>query len=220
MLTTDKNTEKPLSRRGLVTGGRASRAEVYGLFIAAVVLVGGGVSGAIAYSNGDKALPTVSATATTPPENINTAEPAELSPEPVAETESETTDPGNTTTMTPRAALSVETCAYTPAELAYYDSIRATKQQAVDYAQMEVNGTHDAIASNTAHLEELLAAPYRPIEVFQWHPDGTPAAYRVDSNEEIAFERQRILDNQSQLARAEESLRRAIADRDLIPGCS
>ncbi|AWR20885.1 hypothetical protein AURMO_00266 [Aurantimicrobium photophilum] len=219
MNTSVKKTQRTTARLRSVTGGRASRAEVYGLFIAAVVLVGGGVTGAIAYSSGDITLPTVAATETTPPSNLNTAGPAELSPETATGAEGGTTEPGSTTPVTPRSALSVETCAYTPAELAYYDSIRATKQQAVDYAQTEVNGTHAAIASNTAHLEELLAAPYRPIEVFQWHPDGTPAAYRVDSNEEIAFERQRILDNQSQLVRAEENLRRAIADRDLIPGC-
>lgn len=219
MNTSVKKTQRTTARLRSVTGGRASRAEVYGLFIAAVVLVGSGVTGAIAYSNGDIALPTVTATETTPPSNLNTAGPAELSPETATGTEGGTTEPGSVIPVTPRSALSVETCAYTPAEIAYYDSIRATKQQAIDYAQTEVNGTHAAIASNTAHLEELLASPYRPIEVFQWHPDGTPAAYRVDSNEEIAFERQRILDNQSQLVRAEENLRRAIADRDLIPGC-
>ena len=209
------SSKKPSSRRVRpVMGGRASRAEVYGLFIAAVVLIGGGVTGAIAYTQGDTALPAVTTSDSATPSPASTVGASEANG--VAES---STQADSNATVTPELQVAVETCPNSPAELAYYDSIRATKQQAVDYAQAEVNGTYDAIASNTAHLEELLAAPYRPIEVFQRHPDGTPAAWRVDSNDEIAFERQRILDTQSQLARAEENLRRAIADRDLIPGC-
>ena len=206
--------EHPSKRARSVIGGRASRAEVYGLFIAAVVLIGGGVTGAIAYTQGDLAVPAVSTSDSATPSPTDTVEAHDENG--VAESSTQT---DSNATVTPGLQVAIETCPYTPAELAYYDSIRTTKQQAVDYAQAEVNGTHAAIASNTAHLEELLAAPYRPIEVFQRHPDGTPAAWRVDSNDEIAFERQRIIDNQSELVRAEEALRQAIAARDLIPGC-
>jgi hypothetical protein len=41
-----------LFRGKSLSGGTASRAEVYGLFIASIVLVGGGVGGAYAISNG------------------------------------------------------------------------------------------------------------------------------------------------------------------------
>ena len=192
-------------------GGRASRAEVYGLFIAAIVLVGGGVGGAIAFTNSD---PFPEVTNSAPAETASTPG---ATPSAGAVGESSTSAPSNSQSTSGSADTS--TCPYTTAELTYYNNIRATKQAAVDQAQSRVADVHNWIASNTAHLEELLAAPYRPIEVFQWHPDGTPMSYRVDSNEEIAFERQRIIDNQSELVRAEEALRVAIADRDQIPGC-
>lgn len=89
----------------------------------------------------------------------------------------------------------------------------------VDQASDRVANVRSWIVSNTAHLEELLAAPYRPIEVFQWNADGTPYVYRVDSDAEIAFERQRIIDNESELVRAQAALAAAVADRDLVPGC-
>lgn len=199
-------------------GGRASRAEVYGLFVAAVVLIGGGVGGAIAFTNPDSPL-----NVTTPADSSNT-ETASATANPSATSEpGATQDPANGTpaqgTTSGTSAGNSGSCEYTAAEQNYYNSIRSTKQAAVDEAQSRVESVHGWIASNTAHLEELLAAPYRPIEVFQWHADGTPMSYRVDSNEEIAFERQRIVDNQSELIRAEEALRQAVAARDLIPGC-
>lgn len=212
------------------TGGRASRAEVYGLFIAAIVLVGGGVSGAIALNNTDDPTTTTSTSSNTEA----TSEAQELSTvlDPQSSTANGSADPGSTpgtSGSTPDASAgsspstgfitTAEPCPYTPAEQTYYNNIRATKQAAVDQAQNYVTSVEGWIASNTAHLEELLAAPYRPIEVFQWNPDGTPYVWRVDSNEEIAFERQRIADNQSELTRAREALQRAIADRDQIPGC-
>lgn len=202
-----------------LAGGRASRAEVYGLFIAAIVLIGGGVSGAIAITSSgspvettatESAIPSTTSTPTTQSDTGTTDSTSTTTPEGGSTTES---SPGTSQGSVTAA------CEYTQAEQNYYNSIRATKQAAVDQAQAHVDNVHSWIASNTAHLEELLASPYRPIEVFQWHPDGTPMSYRIDSNEEIAFERQRIQDNQSELVRAEDALRRAIADRDLIPGC-
>lgn len=53
-------------------GGRASRAEVYGLFLATVVLVGGGIGGAIVVSNNDAIQPSVQAPATSPPDSGGT----------------------------------------------------------------------------------------------------------------------------------------------------
>lgn len=200
------------------SGGRASRAEVYGLFIAAIVLIGGGVGGAIAFTNTDQS----SEVSTPSPESTDQVS----SPSAGTGSEESSSAPTEGSNSTPEQSggtsstnTSVSNCPYTQAEQTYYNNIRATKQAAVDQAQAQVDNVHSWIASNTAHLQELLAAPYRPIEVFQWHPDGTPMAYRVDSNEEIAFERQRIQDNQSELVRAEDALRRAIADRDQIPGC-
>lgn len=199
-------------------GGRASRAEVYGLFVAAVVLIGGGVGGAIAFTNPDSPLNVTTPAESSSPETASaTADPSATN-EPGGTEDPATTDPAPGTTSETAAGNS-STCEYTAAEQNYYNSIRATKQAAVDEAQSRVDNVNSWIASNTAHLEELLAAPYRPIEVFQWHADGTPMSYRVDSNEEIAFERQRIVDNQSELVRAQEALRQAVAARDLIPGC-
>lgn len=192
-----------------ITGGRASRAEVYGLFIASTVIIGGGVGGAIALANSE--------TVSTEPISITQSTTPMEASLPVQSVEAPTPAPPQSDDSNLNS--STNSCPYTPDELNYYNNIRASKQTAVDQAQTEVEGIHLAIASNTAHLEELLAAPYRPIEVFQRHPDGSPAAWRVDSNDEIAFERQRIADNHTALSRAEETLQRAIADRDQIPGC-
>lgn len=205
------------------SGGRASRVEVYGLFLAAIVLIGGGVSGAIAITNTASELPI---TSTPQPSEPGTQAPESLSSTPQGE-DGEGSSGESDQGASPQGSISVNTspetsqqsCPYTTAQLTYYDSLRADKQLVVDQAQTHVANVHSWIASNTAHLNELLAAPYRPIEVFQWKPDGSPMSWRVDSNEEIAFERQRIQDNQSELVRAEERLRQAIADRDLIPGC-
>lgn len=220
------NNKNPI--RGF-TGGRASRAEVYGLFIAAIVIIGGGVSGAMALANSDPL-------ASNAPSESNTSassSPSQSGATPDAATTVET-QPGSLGGSTPEASApdtsapvssnsdtttATSSCPYTLAEQTYYNNIRATKQAAVDQAQTYVDTVNSWISSNTAHLDELLAAPYRPIEVFQWKPDGTPYVWRVDSNEEIAFERQRIADNHSELTRAHDTLQKAIADRDQVPGC-
>jgi|GEM_PF-5145645 len=71
-----------------LAGGTASRAEVYGLFIAAIVLVGGGIGGAVAATGGfnQAAAPTVvvdtgtpAPTATTVSPSVVTAAPAPAS---------------------------------------------------------------------------------------------------------------------------------------------
>lgn len=205
------------------SGGRASRVEVYGLFLAAIVLIGGGVSGAIAITNTApnspiSTTPEPSESGSQETENQNTSPQEEGNDGSSGGSDQDASQQGsfsvNTSSTTPQ-----QSCPYTSAQLAYYDSLRAGKQSVVDQAQAHVANVHSWISSNTAHLNELLAAPYRPIEVFQWKPDGSPMSWRVDSNEEIAFERQRIQDNQSELVRAEERLLQAIADRDLIPGC-
>lgn len=205
------------------SGGRASRAEVYGLFIAAIVLIGGGVGGAIAYTNGDLPISPASTTESSaiPTDSASNTgtdlQTTETPTDPAAEGGSISTEPGGATSNS--TTNSTSSCPYTTAQQNYYNNIRATKQAAVDQAEAQVANVNSWIVSNTAHLAELEAAPYRPIEVFQTNPDGSPYVWRVDSNDEIAFERQRISDNQSELVRAEAALRQAIADRDLIPGC-
>ena len=63
-----------------LAGGSASRAEVYGLFIAAIVLVGGGVGGAFAYSasggfsQGQKSRPVASAPSVTATPSLSAAD--------------------------------------------------------------------------------------------------------------------------------------------------
>lgn len=206
------------------TGGQASRAEVYGLFLAAVVLIGGGVGGAIAFTNTDEpvvvstATASASATAVAPEVSSSPGVVTSASPAPVASSDAVVSS-GASASPTASASTAVSTCPYTEAELAYWNSIRAGKQQVVDQAMERVANVRSWIVSNTAHLEELLAAPYRPIEVFQWKPDGSPYVWRVDSNEEIAFERQRIADNEAELVRAQAALAAAVADRNLVPGC-
>lgn len=185
-----------------IAGGTASRAEVYGLFVAAILLVGGGIGGAVAATNSgffsSETLPAIPTQTSTP---VTSNAP---------ETETGLGEPESSVRSS---------CPYTQDELTYYNNIRATKQSTVDWQASQVASVRDAISSNNANLEQLLAAPYRPIEVFQWNADGTPYVWRIDSNEEIAMERQRILDNQAELVRAESSLAQAIADRDQIPGC-
>lgn len=212
------------------SGGQATRAEMYGLFIAAIVIIGGGVSGAIALTGSDTPVNLVTPTQTAAPSETSASDGSAASSTTETEAQTQTDASGETapgSSQTPSgtdagtsSGTSPVACEYTPAEQDYYNSIRATKQASVDQAQAHVDNVHSWITSNTAHLEELLAAPYRPIEVFQWKPDGTPYVWRVDSNEEIAQERQRIVDNEAELVRAEAALQQAIADRDLIPGCN
>lgn len=203
---------------------------MYGLFIAAIVIVGGGISGAIALTGSDTPSTLVAPVETATPSQTSTSDNPGAATGTQAESQTQDGASGVTTDSTQSNSTGTgtgsssdtgpATCEYSQAEQDYYNSIRATKQDAVNQAQARVDNVHGWISSNTAHLEELLAAPYRPIEVFQWKPDGTPYVWRVDSNEEIAQERQRIIDNEGELVRAEAALQQAIADRDLIPGCN
>ncbi|KGA18209.1 hypothetical protein GM51_8870 [freshwater metagenome] len=194
-----------------IAGGTASRAEVYGLFVVAILLVGGGIGGAVAATNSG-----LFSSETLPAGPTQTSS-GDNSPSP--ETEKGLSEPETEKGLSEPESSVRSSCPYTEDELTYYNNIRATKQSTVDWQASQVASVKDAISSLNESVEQLLAAPYRPIEVFQWKPDGTPYAWRVDSNEEIAMERQRILDNQTELVRAESSLAQAIADRDQIPGC-
>jgi hypothetical protein len=201
------------------TGGRASRAEVYGLFFASVVLIGGGVSGAIAFTNTGDPAPVVSETPAAVVSSSPSASPVAAPSASAVSSPSASVEAAPVASPSPAVSASGTTCPYTEGQQKYYGYMRAGKQTLVDEAQQRVSAVQAGIASNTAHVEELLAAPYRPIEVFQWKPDGSPYVWRVDSNEEIAFERQRIADNQAELVRAQAALGVAVAERDLIPGC-
>lgn len=198
-----------------LSGGRASRAEVYGLFFAAVVLIGGGVSGAIAFTNADEPVVASSPSATASPSASSSAvtstDVASSSP-PVGST-APSPAPVVSSSASASSTVSVSTCPYTAAELAYWNDIRAGKQQVVDQATSQVSSARAGLAWVENHLQELLAETPHPRITFQ------PNVFGASTEEEIAWERERITMNQDMIARAEAALQAAVAARDLVPGC-
>ena len=193
-----------------LSGGRASRAEVYGLFLAAVVLIGGGVSGAIAFTNAEDPVVAVTSSPSATDSASSSAVPVE-SPSTVAS--SSPAPVVSSSASTGSSSVAVSSCPYTAAELAYWNDIRAGKQQAVDQAVSQVSSARAGLAWVENHLQELLAETPHPRITFQ------PNVFGASTEEEIAFERERITMNQDMIARAEAALQAAVAARDLVPGC-
>jgi hypothetical protein len=186
-----------------ITGGTASRAEVYGLFIAAVVLLGGG--GAVAYSasGGFSAPPSpeISESATPSASPLETQEPDTGSTGNDSNTGA-TNNNGNTNTNT--------SC-----ESAYWDSVRAAKQAQVDWYQSQVNDYASYVKSDkdqlTAHRNGL---PTEPIRI-QIDND----VFELTGLELEAFLENRINNNSSQLASDQKALNIAIAELKSVPTC-
>jgi hypothetical protein len=186
-----------------ITGGTASRAEVYGLFIAAVLLLGGG--GAVAYSasGGFDTAPTpeISETATPSASPLETQEP----------------DTGSTNNESNTGSTNNEsnTGSTTVCKSAYWDSVRAAKQALVDMNQRWVNDYASYVKSDqdqlTAHRNGL---PTEPIRI-QINND----VFELTGLELEAFFEERIRDNSVQLANYQVALNNAIAELNSVPTC-
>ena len=197
----------------LFTGGRASRAEVYGLFIAAVVLIGGGVSGAIAFTNAEEPVVTPSPSASASASPSIESLPVFSSPPVVSSSSAASSAPVVSSSASAISTVSASSCPYTAAELAHWNDIRAGKQQVVDQAVSQVTSARAGLAWVENHLQELLAETPHPRITFE------PNVFGASTEEEIAWERERITMNQDMIARAEAALQAAVAARDLVPGC-
>ena len=195
-----------------ITGGTASRAEVYGLFIAAVVLLGGG--GAVAYSAtggfDTSPAPAISETATSSASPLETKDPDTGS----TSTES---NKGSTNTESNTGSTNTEsnTGSTTVCESAYWDSVRASKQALVDLYQPWVND----YASYVKHDQDQLTAhrnglPTEPIRV-QIDND----VFELTGLELETFFEERIRDNSVQLANYQLALNNAIAELNSVPTC-
>ena len=189
-----------------LSGGRASRAEVYGLFFAAVVLIGGGVSGAIAVTHAEDPVVAVTSSPSATASSVPVESPSSVASSSPAPVVSSSASAGS-------VAGAVSSCPYTAAELAYWNDIRAGKQQVVDQAVSQVSSARAGLAWVENHLQELLAvSPHPRITLLR-------NVFGASTEEEIAFERERITMNQDMIVRAEAALQAAVAARDLVPGC-
>ncbi len=193
-----------------ITGGTASRAEVYGLFVAAVVLLGGG--GAVAYSASGgfntSPSPAISETATPSASPLDTQEPDTSS----TNSDSNT---GSTNSDSSTGATNNNSNTNTSCESAYWDSVRAAKQASVDMYQSQVNDYASWVKSDqdqlTAHRNGL---PTEPIRI-QINND----VFELTGLELEAFLEQRIADNSIPLASAQLNLNNAIAELNSVPTC-
>lgn len=186
-----------------ITGGSASRAEVYGLFIAAVVLIGGGGAFAYSASGGFDPVPSpgVSGTASPSASPVDTQEP---------NTGSTNNDSNTGSTNNESNAGSTTVC-----ESAYWNSVRATKQASVDMFQSQVNDYASWVKSDqdqlTAHRNGL---PTEPIRI-QIDND----VFELTGLELEAFLEQRIANNSIPLASFQLNLKNAIAELNSVPTC-
>jgi|688.fasta_scaffold52720_6 hypothetical protein len=154
-----------------ITGGTASRAEVYGLFIAAVVLLGGG--GAVAYSasGGFDAAPTpeISETATPSASPLETQEPDTGSTNNESNTGSTNNESNTGSTNNESNTGSTTVC-----ESAYWDSVRAERQAAVDWAQYffnQANNDVTIIQDELTALSNGSTTEYYPFDISEWTPE-------------------------------------------------
>jgi hypothetical protein len=187
-----------------ITGGTASRAEVYGLFVAAVVLIGGGGAFAYSASGGFEAVPTPVSSETATPSGAP-SETATPSAEPSA-----TDEPAAGSTNDESNTGSNPVC-----ESAYWDTIRAERQAEVDWLQLEV----DFYVPIVTHNQDQLAAlrnglPTEPVRI-QVDND----VFELSGTELEAFLEFRLLEASERHGYWEARLNPAIAALNSVPTC-
>ena len=191
-----------------ITGGTASRAEVYGLFVAAVVLIGGGGAFAYSASGGFETVPTPVSSETATP----SVAPSETATPSVAPSETATTsaEPATGSTNDESNTGSNPVC-----ESAYWDTIRAERQAEVDWLQLEV----DFYVPIVTHNQDQLAAlrnglPTEPVRI-QIDND----VFELSGTELEAFLEFRLAQASERHGYWEARLNPAIAALNSVPTC-
>jgi hypothetical protein len=131
---------KKINLKETAGGGRASRAEVYGLFLAAILILGGGTGAAVAVAVNASNNPQPSVEASDSPTSTPSS--------------SDTTASDPAPTSTPSTSGS-NTSSNTSCQSAYWNSVRAEKQNRVNWLQSNVNMYSAGVQHNQDQLTAL-----------------------------------------------------------------
>ena len=206
-----------------IAGGTASRAEVYGLFIAAIVLVGGGVGGAFAYSaNGgfnNSPRPTES-NSVSPTSSTPAAKNSEEGSKETSSNSNTSKNSGNDSNSKSNSKPS--SCSYSTQQLADFNALRANKTAQRNSIQGMIDGINAGIATNQAAIAEQQSLPYRPVDITEDITGNSfVPVYRVtlSTDNEIARIQDNINSMSSQIPQYQNQISVLNGEISLIPSC-
>ena len=227
---------KKINLKETAGGGRASRAEVYGLFLAAIIILGGGTGAAVAVavnasnnpqpsveaSDSPTITPSISDTPASDAAPISTPSTSDTPASDTAPTSTPSTSdtPASDTapTSTPSSSPTISgnnTSSNTSCQSAYWNSVRAEKQNRVNWLQSNV----DMYSAGVQHNQDQLTALRNglPTETVRIQIDNN--VFELSGIELKEFLEDRLQMNAEPLLRAQQDLDRAVAELNSVPTC-
>jgi hypothetical protein len=211
---------KKINLKETAGGGRASRAEVYGLFLAAILILGGGTGAAVAVavnaSNNPQPSVEASDSPTSTPSSSDTtaSDPAPTSTPSSSDTTASDPAPTSTQSSSPTTSDS-NTSSNTSCQSAYWNSVRAEKQNRVNWLQSNVNMYSAGVQHNQDQLTALRNG--LPTETVRIQIDNN--VFELSGTELEEFLEDRLKMNSDPLARAQRDLDQAVAELNSVPTC-
>ena len=211
---------KKINLKETAGGGRASRAEVYGLFLAAIIILGGGTGAAVAVavnaSNNPQPSVEASDSPTITPSISDTpaSDAAPISTPSTSDTPASDTAPTSTPSSSPTISGN-NTSSNTSCQSAYWNSVRAEKQNRVNWLQSNV----DMYSAGVQHNQDQLTALRNglPTETVRIQIDNN--VFELSGIELKEFLEDRLQMNAEPLLRAQQDLDRAVAELNSVPTC-
>jgi cytoskeletal protein RodZ len=211
---------KKINLKETAGGGRASRAEVYGLFLAAILILGGGTGAAVAVavnaSNNPQPSVEASDSPTSTPSSSDTtaSDPAPTSTPSSSDTTASDPAPTSTPSSSPTTSGS-NTSSNTSCQSAYWNSVRAEKQNRVNWLQSNVNMYSAGVQHNQDQLTALRNG--LPTETVRIQINNN--VFELSGTELEEFLEDRLKENSDPLARAQQDLDQAVAELNSVPTC-
>jgi hypothetical protein len=195
---------KKVNQKETWSGGRASRAEVYGLFLAAILILGGGTGAAVAVAVNASNIPQPSVEASDSP--ISTPSSSDAPASDAA--------PTSTPSSSPPISGS-NTSSNTSCQSAYWNSVRAEKQNRVNWLQSNVTMYSAGVEHNQDQLTALRnGLPTETVRI-QINND----VFELSGTELEDFLEDRLKMNSDPLVRAQQDLDQAVAELNSVPTC-
>jgi len=195
---------KKINLKETAGGGRASRAEVYGLFLAAILILGGGTGAAVAVAVNASNNPQPSVEASDSPTSTPSS----------SDTTASDPAPTSTPSSSPTTSGS-NTSSNTSCQSAYWNSVRAEKQNRVNWLQSNVNMYSAGVQHNQDQLTALRNG--LPTETVRIQINNN--VFELSGTELEEFLEDRLKENSDPLARAQQDLDQAVAELNSVPTC-
>jgi hypothetical protein len=211
---------KKVNQKETWSGGRASRAEVYGLFLAAILILGGGTGAAVAVAVNASNIPQPSVEASDSPISTPSSSDAPASDAAPTSTPSSSDAPASDAapTSTPSSSPPISgsnTSSNTSCQSAYWNSVRAEKQNRVNWLQSNVTMYSAGVEHNQDQLTALRnGLPTETVRI-QINND----VFELSGTELEDFLEDRLKMNSDPLVRAQQDLDQAVAELNSVPTC-